>query len=72
MTNLWVKLAAAIGCIIAGIVMLGIIGSYDYASQVVYNMSQEDYEETKELLTKQNGQEPSEREIARWWTENHK
>ena len=71
MKNLWLKLSAAVAVIIAVIVLLGIIGSYDYASQIVYNMSIEDYEEVKGLLTEQNGQEPSEREIAQYWVENH-
>lgn len=71
MKNLGIKLIAAIGVIIAGIILLGIIGSYDYASQVVYNMSYEDYEEVKGLLTEKNGKEPSEREIAQYWVENH-
>lgn len=71
MKNLWIKVAAATVCIIAFFMLLGVIGDYDYTSQVVYNMSYEDYEEVKGLLTEQNGQEPSEREIAHYWVENH-
>ena len=72
MKHLLVKLAVAICGIIAFVVLCGIVGDYDYTSQVVYQMSYEDYLETKELLTDQNGQEPTEREIAHYWVENHK
>ena len=65
------KLALVVSCIVAAIILLGIIGDYDYTSQVIYTMSNEDYQATKELLTEQNGTEPSEREIAHYWQEHH-
>ena len=72
MKNLYLKLIIATCGIVAFFMLLGVIGDYDYTSQVVYHMSMEDYEETKNLLTEQNGKEPTEREIAHYWVENQK
>lgn len=72
MKHLYIKLAVATCCIVSFFMLLGVVGDYDYTSQVVYNMSYEDYEEIKDLLTEQNGQEPTEREIAHYWVENLK
>lgn len=72
MKHLYVKLAIATLGIVAFFLLLGVVGDYDYTSQVVNRMSYEDYLETKELLTEQNGKEPTEREIAHYWVENNK
>ncbi len=72
MKHLYVKLAIATLGIVAFFLLLGVVGDYDYTSQVVYRMSYEDYLEAKELLTEQNGKEPTEREIAHYWEENLK
>ena len=71
MKYLKIKLALAILAVVTFFALLGIVGDYDYTSQVVYEMSYEDYEEVKGLLTEQNGEEPTEREIAHYWVENH-
>lgn len=51
--------------------LLGWIGRYDYCEQIILRMSQEQYDSIKAHLTRQNGTEPSEREIAYWWVEHH-
>ncbi len=71
MKHLWIKLAIVVCGIVSFFALLGIIGDYDYTSQAVYTMSYEDYMETRDLLTEQNGTEPSEREIAHYWQEHH-
>lgn len=71
MKQLWIKLFMAVCCIVAFFALLGVIGDYDYTSQVLYTMSYEDYMETKDVLTEQNGKEPSEREIAHYWQEHN-
>lgn len=71
MKHLWLHFVMIVCCIIGAFVVLGLIGDYDYTSQVVYTMSYEDYMETRDLLTEQNGTEPSEREIAHYWQEHH-
>lgn len=72
MKHLYVKLILATCAIVAFFMLLGMVGDYDYTSQVVYHMSYEDYMEVKDLLTEKNGQEPTEREIAHYWVENQK
>lgn len=66
------RLLAVTGCIIGFFAALGIAGDYDYTDQVILSMSYEEYDMVKDTLMKQkNGKEPSEREIAHWWTEHH-
>lgn len=50
----------------------GWVGDYDYCHQIIYHMSQEQYDSVKNHLTKQNGKEPSESEIAHWWADHNK
>lgn len=71
MKHIYLKLAAAICCIVAFFAMLGYAGDYDYCEQVILRMSQEDYDSTKSHLIQLKGKAPSEREIAHWWTEHH-
>lgn len=66
------QLMAAIAIVIGGIVMLGMVGNYDYADQVIQSMSQEEYDSVKLYLTGRLDDTPSDREIAHWWVENHK
>ena len=66
------QLVAAFAIVIGGALLLGIVGDYDYCDQVILSMSQEEYDSVKAHLTGELGQAPSEREIAHWWTENHK
>lgn len=58
-------------CIIAFFLLLGWIGDYDYCEQVILRMSQEQYDSVKNLLTEQNGNVPSERDIAHWWVDHN-
>lgn len=51
-------------CIVGFLMLMGVIGYYDYTEQVILRMSYEEYDSVKSLLTEQNGSEPSEREIA--------
>ena len=51
---------------------LGLGGDYDLCDQVILNMSQEEYDSVKQLLTNQMDDEPTEREIAHWWIEHQK
>ena len=71
MKHLWLKLSLAVMAIVAFFVVLGIVGDYDYTSQVLYSMSYEDYNEVRSILKEKNGQTPTEREIAHYWVENH-
>lgn len=72
MRQLWTKLMAGTACIVGFIILLGVIGYYDYTEQVILRMSYEEYDSVKALLTEQNGREPSEREIAHWWVERNR
>lgn len=66
------RILAVICCIVGFLFILGIAGGYDYTDQVILSMSYEEYDMVKDTLMKQNnGEEPSEREIAHWWTEHH-
>ena len=57
--------------IIAFILIWGYVGDIDYCEQIILRMSQEQYDSVKHLLTEQNdGQVPSERDIAHWWDEH--
>ena len=71
MKYLKIKLALAILAVVTFFALLGIVGDYDYTSQVLYSMSYEDYNEVRSILTEKNGQAPTEREIAHYWVENH-
>ena len=72
MRQIWTKIAAGTACIVGFFMLLGVIGDYDYTEQVILRMSYEEYDSVKALLTEQNGSEPSEREIAHWWTEHNR
>ena len=56
------RILAVICCIVGFLFILGIAGGYDYTDQVILSMSYEEYDMVKE---------PSEWEIAHWWTEHH-
>lgn len=71
MKHLWLKLALAVMVIVAFFVVLGIVGDYDYTSQVLYSMSYEEYNEVRSILTEKNGKAPTEHEIAHYWVDNH-
>ena len=71
MKHYGLKIIAALCCIMAGLVIMGVLGDMDYCEQVILRMSQEEYDWVKDSLTKLNGDKPSEREIAHWWAEHH-
>jgi hypothetical protein len=50
--------------------LLGWAGDIDYCDQVILNMSQDEYDNVKDTLTKKFGKSPSEREIAHWWADH--
>lgn len=65
------KFAVALGIIICGLMLVGWAGNIDYTEHVIIRMSQEEYDSVKNLLTKENGEEPSESDIANWWVEHN-
>lgn len=65
------KLTIIILAIVGFVAMLGVAGDIDYCDQVILHMTYDEYAWVKDTLTKQNGQEPSEREIAHWWADHH-
>ena len=66
------QLMAAIALVIGGIILLGVVGDYDYCDQIILSMSQEEYDSIKQYLTGRLDDTPSDREIAHWWAENQK
>ncbi len=65
-----VKLFFAFAAIVGMITILGIVGNVDYADQVILSMSQEEYDSVRNHLTAENGEEPSEIEIAKYFMEH--
>lgn len=65
------KFAVALGIMICGLMLVGWAGNIDYTEHVIIRMSQEEYDSVKNLLTKENGEEPSESDIANWWVEHN-
>lgn len=67
------KIVAVTGCMIGFFLILGWAGSVEYTEQVILHMSQEQYDEVRSILSREgNGQEPSDSDIARWWSEHNK
>lgn len=58
--------------IVGFILLIGWAGKRDYTDQVILSMSQEEYDTIKHQLTEQNGDEPSEYEIACQWAKQNK
>lgn len=71
MKNLKLQLIVACLIVIGLYVVAGLAGDFDFCDQVILQMSQEEYDYTKDTLTKLNGSSPSEREIAHWWYDHH-
>lgn len=63
---------AAVAMVIGSVVILGIVGDFDYCDQVILSMSQEEYDSVKHHLEALTGDTPSERDIAHWWVDNRK
>lgn len=64
------KLIMAIAAVVAFFMLLGWVGGYDHAEQVILQMSQEEYDNICAKLTEQNGSHPSDREIADYYIDN--
>lgn len=64
------KLTIIIAAIVVFFMLLGIAGKADYTDQVIYSMSQEDYNTICAKLKQQNGSRPSETEIADYYMDN--
>lgn len=52
-------------------ILLGLGGEIDFVENTILNMSQEQYDSVKTLLTERDGQSPSDRDIAHWWADHH-
>ena len=63
-------IASCLG-IVAFFALLGWAGDIDHTEQVILNMSQDQYDSVKHRLTELKGTEPSDRDIAHWWTRHH-
>lgn len=68
----YLTLATAILGIVAFFTVLGWAGDVDYTERCILRMSYEEYDTIKARLTQMYGHEPSERDIAHWWTEHQK
>ncbi len=67
----YIRSIAIASCgVILFFLLWGWIGDYEYCEQVIYHMTQEQYDSVKSYLAEQNGSEPSEREIAHWWADH--
>ena len=64
--------AIALLGVLAFFAALGWAGDMDYTEQCILRMSYDEYDTIKARLTQLNGSEPSERDIAHWWTEHQK
>lgn len=60
------KTVKSILAVTAFLFVLGYAGHTDMTNEVIYTMTQEEYEEIKDSLSV-NGEEPSEKEIARYY-----
>ena len=58
--------------IIGFFLVLGWTGDVDYTEQCILRMSYEEYDTIKARLTQMYGHEPSERDIAHWWSDHRK
>lgn len=60
----------ALFAVVTSALVLGWAGDTDYTDRCILSMSYEEYDTIKELLTTQDGREPSESEIAHYWSEH--
>ncbi len=68
----YLTLAIALLGVVAFLAALGWAGDIDYTEQCILRMSYEEYDTIKARLTQLYGHEPSEHDIAHWWTEHQK
>ena len=71
MSKYRLQLLAAVMMVMGFMALIGWAGDYDWSEQVILRMTYEEYDWVKDTLTKLNGREPSEREMAHWWAEHH-
>lgn len=71
MTKLYRSALIAGAGVFLFILLLGVVGDYDYCDQVILSMSQEQYDSVRKMLFERDGCEPSERKIAHWWADHH-
>jgi len=64
------KIILAIAATIALMILLGWAGERDYTEQTILHMSQHDYDKARAALIEINNAEPTESQIAHWWTEH--
>lgn len=68
--NSWkLHLLVGIACIVGFFFILGLGGRVDYDEYIILHMSQTDYDTIVARLTSINGSEPSQHEIAAYYTE---
>jgi hypothetical protein len=72
MNKMRLQLLAVVGAIVGFLMLLGVVGDYDYTEQCILRMSQDEYDTIRKELTDLRGQEPSERDIAHFWAERNR
>lgn len=70
MTKFQQSIGIASICIVVFLLIMGWAGEHDYCEQIIYRMSQEEYDSVKQVLTEKNGEEPSDSDIAHWWADH--
>lgn len=68
MKKLYLQLAVGCLVLVAFVAVLGWAGDMDYTDQVILHMSYEEYDTIKQTLTDMYGHEPTDRDIAHWWS----
>lgn len=72
MNKMRLQLLAVVGAIVGFLMLLGVVGDYDYTEQCILRMSQDEYDTIRKELKELHGQEPSERDIAHFWAERNR
>lgn len=72
MKDFRLRLIIALIGIVVFFVLMGIAGNIDYTEHVILQMSCDEYDSVKKRLAADNdGEEPTDSEIARWWEKHH-
>ena len=64
------QLLTAVLAVVAFFALMGWAGDMDFCDQTILRMSQEQYDQVKDTLTRKTGCQPSDREIAHWWADH--
>ena len=64
------RIILAIAATLALMLLMGWAGECDYTEQTILHMSQSDYDKARAALIETNNAEPTESQIAHWWTEH--